>query len=263
MTDGRKVSTGGPSERRTNPSPTRRWHPVGASTTCPGTSSSPSRASCTSRCASVASQLASPSVKPSAMCWTIAIGTGKAAGSARSSVASARGPPSDAPMATSSGRTATRGTEATRSRRPRTWRITFTPASRRSLDRRSRPYSSRSVVACGFSRMSSAPSERARNPTASSRFAVSTRIGVGVSAMIRAMPEKPSASGMLRSIVTTSGLSDRASVAAAFPSAATATTSNPGSTEITRASRSRNSSESSATSTRMGRSSPSVTRPPR
>ena len=88
-------------------------------------------------------------------------------------------------------------------------------------------------------------------PTTSALLAVSTMMGVGVSAMIRAMPEKPSASGMLRSMVMTSGLSSRASRAAALPSAATATTSKPGSAPITRDSTSRKSSESSATSTRM------------
>ena len=86
------------------------------------------------------SQLASPSVKPSAMCCTTAMPTGKVGGSPRSSVASARGPPSEAPITTTSARRPLPGGSGSlRSRRPRRWRITLTPESSRSRERISAP----------------------------------------------------------------------------------------------------------------------------
>jgi len=74
-----------------------------ATAASPGRMIWPSSASLTRSGLLLSSQRTRPSVKPSAMCCTTAIGTGKSAGSAPRMLCRAIGPPALAPMAITSG----------------------------------------------------------------------------------------------------------------------------------------------------------------
>src|SRR5476651_1507876 len=194
------------------------------------------------------------------MCCTTRIGTGNRAGSSERIRPSAAGPPVEAATATirirlsgspSAAGDGRRGTDESPLKR-----TTLTPAIAFTVDTRCQMASSKfgEVTPGGFSSRASAPTRRAfieTSTSCTSMVAEMMTIGVGTSLMMRLVASKPSMTGILTSMVTTSGRSRLVISTASRPFYAMPTTSICGSAPRAFSRSSRTVRESSAISTRI------------
>ncbi len=226
--------------------------PAGASSTRPGSTASPWRASRTGMALRASSRSASERVKPRGMCCTITTAAGKAAGSAETTACSAEGPPVEAAIVThwaearpaaTSPLGCVRGRERTRA--PPSARIFEISSSARlsMLIGSTEDLSTNSIAP------SSSPRSVVSAPSCVSVDISST--GTGCSAISRSSVSSPPSFGMRTSSVTTSGRSSRASARPSSPSRAKPTTSMSSAVASMRPTALRTNAESSTTSTRI------------
>ncbi len=191
------------------------------------------------------------------MCCTINTGTGNAGGSFDTILASAAGPPVEAPIAT----TFTSGREpllrAGAGSRPTVGgrRVTTRTLASSLTDRTMAPACASNCGLAGpngFARTVRAPASIALNDQATSSgwTALIITMGVGVSRMIRRVASKPSITGICTSIVTRSGASRAVSRTASAPFTASPATVMSGSVDRMWISSRREEGESSTTRTR-------------